>query len=158
MQRFIRLLNYCLNYFGYEVVEIEYDDEEEDELYEETNHIVCNHCGKMVFYTVQNTQLIVFRDYIWYSAANTECDYCEYKQAVFILERLDWELEWAKNNGLDIFVIAGIPPEAVLQAFSLEYPNMPIMHNLDKKEEFQVSEFAFLLETEPYENWFKPPE
>lgn len=156
MSGFIGFLNHILSYFGYALVQLE--EEEEDELYEETNHIVCNQCGKMVFYTVQNTQLIVFRDYIWYSAAKTECDYCGYHQAVFLIERLDWELEWAQKNGLDIFVILGMPPNAVLEAFSLEYPNMPIMHNLDKKEEFQISEFAFLLETIPEETWFQPPE
>ena len=63
---------------------------EEVEMSDEFNYIWCRECGRLVHYTPANTVIYFFVDYVWYTAAETHCHYCDYKQALFLIDNLDW--------------------------------------------------------------------
>lgn len=121
---------------------------------DELNYIKCRNCGITVHYTPANTVIYYYMDYRWYSVAQTICDECEYPQAVFLLDNLDWELEWAAKNDLGFVMLEGLPSDQVADAFHELY-DYPRMHGLADKEDALVKYFAYLLDSDPQERWFR---
>jgi len=146
------IINAILARFDLEIVQLE---EKEDEMLPETNQITCRNCDRVVFYTPSNTTIYWWSDYAWYSLATTQCYDCDYKQGFFLVERLDWELQWAKTNGLDIVVLPGIPPQHIVKAFHETFPKFVAYRELSKMEEADILFFGYLLETTQPKDWFE---
>ncbi len=121
---------------------------------DEQNYIWCRYCEKLVLYSSQNTIIVYFKDYPWYSAAQTTCEHCGKAQSLFLTDNLDWELGWAIHNDLGFITLEGIPPQEVMDAFDRVYPEYPHMHILNSSEENEVSFFEYLLENVDPEEWF----
>ena len=145
------LVNSILAYFNLEIVQYE----EEDEVPDETNQITCRNCGKLVFYTPDNTTYYWWADFAWYSVAVSDCGECDFRQGFYLIERLDWELQWAKANDIDIVVLSGLPPKHVIKAFHETYPEFMEYRELSKMEEADILFFGYLLETTEDTDWFK---
>lgn len=144
------LINSILARFNLEVIQ-----NGSDKMLPETNQIICRGCDRVVLYTRENTTIFWWTDYTWYSLATTECYDCTLKQGWFIFERLDWELQWAKDNGLDIVVLSGLPPPHIITAFHRTYPELVEFHEITQAEESEIKFFGYLLKTIKDTNWFK---
>ena len=120
----------------------------------EFNYIWCRECGRLVHYTPANTVIYFFVDYVWYTAAETHCHYCDYKQALFLIDNLDWELEWAIENDIGFIEIDGIPPVHIRESFGRVYPGLPNYKDLTTGEDAIALYFGYLLNTLPEEEWF----
>jgi hypothetical protein len=127
---------------------------EEVNMSDELNYIWCRECGRLVYYTPANTVIYFFVDYVWYTAAETHCPYCDYKQALFLIENLDWELEWAIENDLGFIEIDGIPPVHIRDSFARVYPEYPNYKDLTDEEEAEVLFFGYLLKNTDQKEWF----
>lgn len=121
---------------------------------DEINYIWCRECGKLVYYTPANTVIYYFKDYPWYSAAETHCPYCDYKQALFLINNLEWELGWAIENDLGFIILDGFPPENIAESFEKLYPEAPSYHELNTGENAIVEYFSYLLDSTDPEEWF----
>lgn len=123
---------------------------------DEQNRIKCRNCGEWVYYTPANTIIYWWPDYLWYSIANTVCDHCEYSQACFLLDNLEWELNWAIHNELPFIEMEGLPNNEILDAFKEFFPNFVTYHELSDKEQAWVDYLAYLLDSVPQDEWFNP--
>jgi hypothetical protein len=122
---------------------------------DEQNRIKCRNCGEWVYYTPANTVIYWWPDYLWYSIAQTVCDYCDYRQACFLLDNLEWELNWAVANELGFVEMEGLPQDDVLDAFKEIYPNHVTYHELSEQEQAWVDYLAYLLDFLPQDRWFE---
>lgn len=146
----LQLVNKVLERFEYEIVPIEYDEEEEE--LDETNHIICRECGAFVYYTPDNTIIYYWLEHPYYSVATTDCDQCDFRQTIFLHEKLEWELDWAARHELNFVIKKGYPPDNVVAGFQSMYPDYPIDHELTKHEVNEVMFLSYLLDhTEPEE-------
>jgi hypothetical protein len=127
---------------------------EEVNMSDEINYIWCRECGNLVHYTSENTTIVFFPDYPWYSFAQTECGHCNYKQALFLTNNLEWELAWAIKHDLGFITLDGFPPEQVMESFDEVYPEFVHYHLLSESEENQVLFFGYLLENTDPKEWF----
>jgi hypothetical protein len=127
---------------------------EEVKMSDEQNYIWCRYCERLVLYSSHNTTIIYFKDYPWYSAAQTKCEHCGKDQSLFLTDNLDWELAWAIENDLGFITLVGFPPQEVLDAFDRVYPEYPHIHLLSESEEKEVLFFAWVMEHDPIERWF----
>jgi hypothetical protein len=123
---------------------------------DEQNRIKCRNCGEWVYYTPANTVIYWWPEYLWYSIAQTVCDHCDYRQACFLLDNLEWELNWAIANELGFIEMEGLPQDDVLEAFKEIYPKFVTYHELSKKEQAWVDYLAYLLDSVPQDEWFNP--
>jgi len=123
---------------------------------DEQNRIKCRNCGEWVYYTPANTVIYWWPDYLWYSIAQTVCDHCEYRQACFLLDNLEWELNWAVANELGFIEMEGLPHQEVLDAFKEFFPNFVTYHELSDNEQAWVDYFAYLMDYVPQDEWFNP--
>lgn len=123
---------------------------------DEQNRIKCRNCGEWVYYTPANTVIYWWPDYLWYSIAQTVCDHCDYRQACFLLDNLEWELNWAIENDLGFIEMEGLPQDDVLEAFHELYPKYVTYHELSANEQAWVDYLAYLLDTVPQDEWFNP--
>lgn len=123
---------------------------------DEQNRIKCRNCGEWVYYTPANTVIYWWPEYLWYSLAQTICDYCEYRQACFLLDNLEWELNWAIHNELGFIEMEGLPQEDILRAFKEIFPNFVSYHELTEIEQAYVEYLAYLLDSVPEGEWFNP--
>ena len=123
---------------------------------DEQNRIKCRNCGEWVYYTPANTVIYWWPDYLWYSIAQTVCDHCDYRQACFLLDNLEWELNWAVENDLGFIEMEGLPQDDVLEAFKEIYPNFVTYHELTEQEQAWVDYLAYLLDYVPEDEWFNP--
>lgn len=121
---------------------------------DELNYIWCRNCDRLVHYTPSNTVIYFFKDYPWYSAAETHCHYCDYKQALFLVENLQWELDWAIDNDLGFIMLDGLPPKHIRESFGRIYPDLPNYKDLTTGEDAIVVYFGYLLESTDPEEWF----
>lgn len=121
---------------------------------DELNYIWCRECGNLVHYTPHNTTIIYFKDYPWYSFAQTKCEHCEYTQGLFLTNNLEWELKWAIEHDLGFITMEGFPPDAVMESFEKVYPEYPHYHFLSNSEENEVLFFGYLLQNTDPEEWF----
>ena len=122
------------------------------------NIIVCRKCDEDISYTPANTVIYFYKDYPWYSVAQTVCDHCNFKQALFLLENLEWELRWAIANDLGFIEKYGFPSDGVLSAFHNLYEDFPRYHKLDSKENAQVNYIVYLMDSLPPDEWFTAPQ
>jgi hypothetical protein len=122
----------------------------------EQNRIKCRNCGEWCYYTPANTVIYWWPEYLWYSVAQTVCDHCDYRQACFLLDNLEWELNWAIANDLGFVEMEGLPQDDVLEAFKEIYPNHITYHELSANEQAWVDYLAYLLDTVPQDEWFNP--
>lgn len=123
---------------------------------DEQNRIKCRNCGEWVYYTPANTVIYWWPEYLWYSIAQTVCDHCEYRQACFLLDNLEWELNWAIKNELGFVEMEGLPQDDVLEAFKEIYPNFVTYRELSDMEQAHVDYLAYLLDVTPQDEWFNP--
>lgn len=123
---------------------------------DEQNRIKCRNCGEWVYYTPANTVIYWWPDYLWYSIAQTICDHCDYRQACFLLDNLEWELNWAIENDLGFVEMEGLPQDDVLEAFHELYPKFVTYHELSANEQAWVDYLAYLMDTIPQDEWFNP--
>lgn len=123
---------------------------------DEQNRIKCRNCGEWVYYTPANTVIYWWPDYLWYSIAQTVCDHCDYRQACFLLDNLEWELNWAVKNDLGFIEMEGLPQDDVLEAFKEIYPNHVTYRELTDMEDASVDYLAYLMDTVPEDEWFNP--
>ena len=122
----------------------------------EQNRIKCRNCGEWVYYTPANTVIYFWPDYLWYSVAQTVCDLCDYTQACFLIDNLEWELNWAVANDIGFIEMEGLPAEHILEAFHELYPSHVTYHELSDKEQAWVDYLAYLLDSVPQDEWFNP--
>jgi len=125
-----------------------------EEVKVEENSIKCRNCGYFVNYTPDNTVIFYFTDYPWYSAAQTYCHHCDYKQALFLFPNLEWEIRWAIENEIGFIELDGLPPEHVLDSFSNTFPDMVCYSEVTEAQEKEVAFFAWVMEHDPIERWF----
>ena len=123
---------------------------------DEQNRIKCRNCGEWVYYTPANTVIFWWPEYLWYSLAYTVCDHCEYRQGCFLLNNLEWELNWAIANDLGFIEMEGLPQDDVLEAFKEIYPNFVTYHELSEIEQAHVDYLAYLMDSVPQDEWFNP--
>lgn len=115
---------------------------------EEDNYIYCRRCFEPTFYTVANTIIFFFKDYRWYSCAQTICDRCQFQQSFFLYPELDWELRWAIKHDIGFIVIDGKPEahQAIYDSFHDFFPDFLQERELSELEEKEILYLHWLIE------------
>lgn len=120
----------------------------------EVNFITCRQCDSTIYYTPASTVIYYYSDYPRYSVAQSYCDVCDLKQAVFLYENLEWELHWAIANDLGFITKEGLPSKLILETFHKLYPDELVDHHLTEKEVNLVGYLTYLMESVSPDEWF----